>query len=62
MLNQPMADTPGASFNYDGGNPYLLSALITKMTGQSAFNMQRRNCSRRLASRVPTGERWMLRV
>ncbi|MGC2812096.1 MAG: serine hydrolase [Bradyrhizobium sp.] len=37
VLNQPMADTPGASFNYDGGNPYLLSALITKMTGQSAF-------------------------
>src|SRR5437763_5348581 len=37
VLNQPMADAPGASFKYNSGNPYLLSALITKMTGQSAF-------------------------
>lgn len=37
VLNQPMVDAPGSSFYYDSGNPYLLSALITKMTGQSAF-------------------------
>ena len=38
VLNQPMAEEPGSSFYYDSGNPYLLSALITKMTGQSAFD------------------------
>jgi CubicO group peptidase (beta-lactamase class C family) len=37
VLNQPMAAAPGSSFYYNSGNPYLLSALITKMTGQSAF-------------------------
>jgi CubicO group peptidase (beta-lactamase class C family) len=38
VLNQPMADAPGSKFYYDSGNPYLLSALITKSTGQSAFD------------------------
>jgi len=37
VLNQPMSDAPGSRFYYNSGNPYLLSALITKMTGQSAF-------------------------
>jgi CubicO group peptidase (beta-lactamase class C family) len=37
VLNQPMSDTPGDKFYYNSGNPYLLSALITKKTGQSAF-------------------------
>lgn len=38
VLNQPMADAPGSRFYYNSGNPYLLSALITKMTGQSALD------------------------
>jgi CubicO group peptidase (beta-lactamase class C family) len=38
VLNQPMSDAPGSRFYYNSGNPYLLSALITKMTGQSAFD------------------------
>jgi hypothetical protein len=33
-----MAGAPGASFKYNGGNPYLLSALITKRSGQNAFD------------------------
>jgi CubicO group peptidase (beta-lactamase class C family) len=37
VLNQPMSNPPGDKFYYDSGNPYLLSALITKKTGQSAF-------------------------
>jgi CubicO group peptidase (beta-lactamase class C family) len=37
VLNQPMSDAPGSRFYYNSGNPYLLSALITKITGQSAF-------------------------
>lgn len=38
VLNQPMSDPPGAKFYYDSGNPYLLSALITKKTGHNAFD------------------------
>lgn len=38
VLNQPMSGAPGAKFYYNSGNPYLLSALITKKTGRSAFD------------------------
>jgi CubicO group peptidase (beta-lactamase class C family) len=30
VLSQPMSDPPGARFDYDGGNPYVLSAVITR--------------------------------
>lgn len=42
VLDQPMSGAPGAKFNYNGGNPYVLSALITKKTGQSAFDFARK--------------------
>jgi CubicO group peptidase (beta-lactamase class C family) len=42
VLNQPMADMPGAKFNYNGGNPYLLSALINKKSGQNAFDFAKK--------------------
>jgi CubicO group peptidase (beta-lactamase class C family) len=38
VLNQPMAEAPGAHFNYSGGNPYLLSALINRKSGQNALD------------------------
>src|SRR4029078_7387808 len=38
VLNQPMAEMPGAKFNYNGGNPYLLSALVNKKSGQNALD------------------------
>jgi CubicO group peptidase (beta-lactamase class C family) len=38
VLNQPMSSAPGTKFYYNGGNPYVLSALITKKTGRSAFD------------------------
>jgi CubicO group peptidase (beta-lactamase class C family) len=38
VLSQPMSNTPGSQFYYNSGNPYVLSALITKKTGQSAFD------------------------
>jgi CubicO group peptidase (beta-lactamase class C family) len=38
VLNQPMAGAPGSKFYYNSGNPYLLSALITKKTGRSALD------------------------
>jgi CubicO group peptidase (beta-lactamase class C family) len=37
VLDQPMADPPGEKFSYKGGDTYLLSALITKITGQNAL-------------------------
>src|ERR1700727_1265417 len=30
VLSRPMSDPPGARFYYEGGNPYVLSALITQ--------------------------------
>ena len=42
VLNQPMADAPGANFNYNGGNPYLLSALINKKSGQNALDFAKK--------------------
>jgi CubicO group peptidase (beta-lactamase class C family) len=38
VLNQPMSSAPGSKFYYNSGNPYLLSALITKKTGRSALD------------------------
>jgi CubicO group peptidase (beta-lactamase class C family) len=38
VLNQPMSGAPGNKFYYNSGNPYLLSALISKKTGRSAFD------------------------
>jgi CubicO group peptidase (beta-lactamase class C family) len=38
VLNQPMSGAPGTKFYYNSGNPYVLSALITKKTGRSALD------------------------
>jgi CubicO group peptidase (beta-lactamase class C family) len=37
VLNQPMSRAPGTSFYYNSGNPYVLSALITRKVGRNAF-------------------------
>ena len=37
VLSQPMSDPPGTRFYYNGGNPYVLSALITKTAGRDAW-------------------------
>jgi CubicO group peptidase (beta-lactamase class C family) len=36
ILDRPMAGAPGQVFNYNSGNPHLLSAILTKLTGMSA--------------------------
>jgi CubicO group peptidase (beta-lactamase class C family) len=41
VLNQPMSDVPGARFYYEGGNPYVLSALVTKETERDALDFAR---------------------
>jgi CubicO group peptidase (beta-lactamase class C family) len=41
VLSQPMSDPPGARFDYNGGNPYVLSATITKKTGRDALDFAR---------------------
>jgi CubicO group peptidase (beta-lactamase class C family) len=42
VLDQPMSGAPGAKFYYNSGNPYVLSALITKRTGLSAFDFAKK--------------------
>jgi CubicO group peptidase (beta-lactamase class C family) len=41
VLSQPMSDPPGARFYYNGGNPYVLSALITRKAGRDALDFAR---------------------
>lgn len=36
ILDRPMAHAPGETFYYNSGNPHLLSAIITKLTGKTA--------------------------
>jgi CubicO group peptidase (beta-lactamase class C family) len=36
ILGRPMSNAPGEIFNYNSGNPQLLSAILTKLTGMSA--------------------------
>jgi len=36
ILDRPMASTPGEVFAYNSGNPQLMSAILTKLTGMSA--------------------------
>jgi CubicO group peptidase (beta-lactamase class C family) len=38
ILDRPMSSAPGDTFNYDSGNPHLLSAILTKLTGISALD------------------------
>lgn len=42
VLSQPMSGVPGSKFYYNSGNPYVLSALITQKTGQSAFDFAKK--------------------
>ena len=37
ILDRPMSSAPGNIFNYNSGNPHLLSAILTKLTGMSAL-------------------------
>jgi CubicO group peptidase (beta-lactamase class C family) len=36
ILDRPMSSTPGDIFTYNSGNPHLVSAILTKLTGMSA--------------------------
>ncbi len=41
VLDRPMSEAPGTRFYYDSGNSHLLSAILTKITGKSAFDYAR---------------------
>lgn len=41
ILDRPMATAPGESFNYDSGNPHLVSAILTKVSGMSTEDYAR---------------------
>jgi CubicO group peptidase (beta-lactamase class C family) len=36
VLDRPMAHAPGEVYNYSNGDPHLLSAILTKLTGKPA--------------------------
>jgi CubicO group peptidase (beta-lactamase class C family) len=37
VLDRPMSSAPGDGFNYNSGNPHVLSAILTKLTGMSTL-------------------------
>jgi CubicO group peptidase (beta-lactamase class C family) len=39
VLDLPMIGKPGASFHYGGGNPHVMSAVLTKASQRSAFDL-----------------------
>jgi CubicO group peptidase (beta-lactamase class C family) len=41
VLGRPMAQAPGANFNYNSGNSQLLSGVLTKLSGRSAADFAR---------------------
>jgi len=41
ILDHVMARAPGAAFDYNSGNPHLLSAILSKVTGRSALDYAR---------------------
>jgi CubicO group peptidase (beta-lactamase class C family) len=41
ILDRPMAHAPGEVYNYSNGNPDLISAVITKLTGKLAEDYAR---------------------
>ena len=41
ILDRPMATNPGSVFYYNSGNSHLLSAILTRLTGRSAFDYAR---------------------
>jgi CubicO group peptidase (beta-lactamase class C family) len=41
VLDKPMVRDPGAAFEYNSGNPHLLSAILSKVTGKSAEDYAR---------------------
>jgi CubicO group peptidase (beta-lactamase class C family) len=41
VLDRPMLNAPGETFYYDSGNPHVLSAILTKLTGTSALDYAR---------------------
>jgi hypothetical protein len=43
MLDQPMTFAPGQAFQFSDGYPHLVSAIISKATGQSAFKFAQSN-------------------
>jgi hypothetical protein len=50
-----MSNPPGEVFNYHSGNPHLLSAIVSKLTGLSARDYGGQSCSGRWGSARRTG-------
>ena len=57
VLSQPMSNAPGTKFYYNSGNPYVLSALITRKTGQSALDYAKKELFGPLGITAQVGRR-----
>ena len=57
VLDIPMADKPGLSFNYSSGNSHLLSAIIQKASGENTYDYARTNLFGPLGIKDPAWER-----
>ncbi|MBP3963313.1 serine hydrolase domain-containing protein [Paenibacillus lignilyticus] len=55
VLSQPMAHAPGEAFAYNSGGSHLLSAILTKATGQSTYAYAEEHLFQKLGFRKP---RW----
>jgi len=44
VLDQPMSGPPGVKFQYNSGNPYVLSAVITRKTGKNPGTTPNKRC------------------
>jgi beta-lactamase family protein len=55
ILDRPMSSAPGDTFNYNSGNPHLLSAIITKLTGMSVLEYAKAKLFGPLESTICSG-------
>ncbi|HEY7958704.1 MAG TPA: serine hydrolase domain-containing protein [Sphingomicrobium sp.] len=55
ILDRPMAHAPGEILYYNSGNSHLLSALVTRLTGQAPSPTPMKSCSVRSGSRRHSG-------
>ncbi len=57
VLDRPMSHAPGDVFYYNSGNPHLLSAIITKLTGKNAEDYAKAHLFEPLGIEVPSWRR-----
>ena len=57
FLAHPVDHKPGTHFLYNSPGSHMLSAIVTKATGERCWSICARGCLSRSASRIPSGGR-----